>query len=151
MSIYNQINNPGMFVNPEVIHTKSGDQKDIIVLSGIVNLNLQGNSAEKWLRGGFGLVIDIRSMLPEKIGFKIEQQTSLVTVNSIFNAGHSVNAGYAVDSCGVKRTGRFDLYVIIEGTDAIRDVDAFLYRIGYYSTVLGTFGPGVYVDPYPID
>ncbi|MGX9726200.1 MAG: hypothetical protein ACTFAK_02420 [Candidatus Electronema sp. VV] len=142
MPIYiSQFSNPEMFVNPEVIHTKSGDQRDIIVLSGIVHLNLKGNSTENWLRDRFSLAIDIRSVLPENIGFRIEQQTSIVTVNSIFNAGHSVNAGYAVDSCGVDRTGRFNHLVSIQGAVAIRDVDAFLYRIGYYSTLLGTFGP----------
>ena len=142
MPIYiSQFSNPEMFVNPEVIHTKSGDQRDIIVLSGIVHLDLKGNSTKNWLRDRFSLAIDIRSVLPENIGFRIEQQTSIVTVNSIFNAGHSVNAGYAVDSCGVDRTGQFNHFVSIQGAVAIRDVDAFLYRIGYYSTLLGTFGP----------
>src|SRR5436190_9231487 len=81
------------------------------------------------------------------IRFSIEEWAPFVTLNSIFNEGPSINSGFAVD---VWRPNHFEngtdvltngpvnnLFTGINADLAVRDTDAWLYRLGYNITLLG--------------
>jgi len=81
------------------------------------------------------------------IRFSLEEWAPFVTLNSIFNEGQSINSGFAVD---VWRPNHFEngtdvvtnrpvnnLFTGINADLAVRDTDAWLYRLGYNITLLG--------------
>lgn len=53
---------------------------------------------------------------------------------SISNRHHAVNAGWAVDKVDAKRASNGKIKVILNY--AIRDIDGYLYRVGYKVNVL---------------
>ena len=135
----NQSGEPRRFVNPQIIHTKTGDGKELVVLSGIVLVHLKGNSEAHWLREELVLGIDITPILAAGKGLSVEQGAPLVTLNAVYNKNVSNNAGYAVDSCQLTSLQQAVRYVHVECDVAVRDTDGWLYRIGYYVTLIGTF------------
>jgi hypothetical protein len=137
---------PDRFVSKHWVATQAGDGREMFILSGIALINLQGVSSEQWRRGRYRLGVNLDQPLltagqdPTQTGLLIEQWTPLVTPYSIFNAGQSLNSGFAVDEVfDVLPVNRPTRDVFLEGCVAVRDSDAFLFRVGYHLTLLGTF------------
>jgi hypothetical protein len=141
------------------------DQKWLLTLSGVALVGLKGESAADWLRQTLILqptVIDplryavARHSIPRPPGvegyhyflaFQVEQLAPYASISSIFNQGQSVNSGFAVD---VWRPNPYDtgrdafnhqhvdhLWTGLQVDVAVRDTDAYLYRVGYNITLLG--------------
>jgi len=148
---------------PQSIH----DQKFLLVLSGVVIANLEGNSTSQWLHETLSFLPDMAG--PENSGplnwaigrfgiprptnpnvtaaFSLEEWAPFASLSSVFDQNQSINAGFAVD---VWRPNHF-----ITGTDAfthlpvgniftginvdvaVIDTDAWIYRVGYNITLLG--------------
>jgi hypothetical protein len=152
---------------PASIH----DQKFLLVLSGVVNANLEGNSSSQWLYETLSIQgIDMagpqnsgplhwaisRFAIPKPsgqegpdfwIGFAVEEWAPFASLSSIFNQNQSVNSGFAVQ---VWRPTPFDtgkdaftnlpvgnIFTGINVDVAVRDSDAWIYRVGYNITLLG--------------
>jgi hypothetical protein len=158
---------------PASIH----DQKFLLVLSGVVNADFKGNSGSQWLyetlyfrpemtnpqnSGPLNYAIS-RFGIPKPpvqefdIGFALEEWASFASLSSIFNQDQSVNSGFAVNTWRHHPfdTGK-DIFTnlpvknIFSGIDvdvAVRDSDAWIYRVGYNVTLLGKI---VFLIPYPI-
>ena len=88
------------------------------------------------------------------IRFSVEEWAPFASLNSIFNQGQSINSGFAVD---VWRPNHFgsgtdvlsnqpvnNLFAGVNVDLAVRDTDAWLYRLGYNITLLGKI---VFVAP----
>jgi len=143
------------------------DQKFLLVLSGVVIANLEGNSTSQWLHETLSFLPDMAG--PENSGplnwaigrfgiprptnpnvtaaFSLEEWAPFASLSSVFDQNQSINAGFAVD---VWRPNHF-----ITGTDAfthlpvgniftginvdvaVIDTDAWIYRVGYNITLLG--------------
>ncbi|MCB9503200.1 MAG: hypothetical protein H6696_14815 [Deferribacteres bacterium] len=170
---YNMQRNPGAFVRHHWLHTKTGDGKELITVSGITAIHVKGQTHQRWYRETVNMNIDLTHMVPDwpledgssaKSWIKLTNWVPFVTINAIYDRAHSVDAGFAVDefSLGVGRpiAGTdipYDFYLpsmepaISNSVDmrlvariAVRDSDAYLYRIGYHVTLTGEF-----VQPYP--
>lgn len=140
-------------------------QKWLLTLSGVALVGLQGASNGDWLRETLLLLPTILDPIHfaiathgiptppgtegvnYRIGFQLEQGAPFASISSIFDANQSVNAGFAVD---VWRPNHFDtgfdffthasvgtLYTGLQVDVAVRDTDAFLYRVGYNIALLG--------------
>lgn len=78
-----------------------------------------------------------------------KQGLAVAAPSSIYNAGHAVHAGWAVDAAWLEIKDRMtteefvvDECLVLRGLVAVRDSDGYLYRISYQATVLGTvLGP----------
>jgi hypothetical protein len=146
---------------PQNIH----DQKWLLTLSGVALVGLRGNSEAEWLRDTLILqptvldpmryAIAIHS-IPRPAGtegnqyslaFQVEQLAPFASISSIFNQGESLNSGFAVD---VWRPNHYDtgmdafthqlvinLWTGLQVDVAVRDTDAYLYRVGYTIALLG--------------
>jgi hypothetical protein len=71
----------------------------------------------------------------------VEQWAPYSTINSIYDEHESVDAGYAVDAFRPIFTTRGVFNRIFDSLEvdlAVRDTDAFIYRVGYYLTLVGT-------------
>lgn len=113
------------------------------VLTGVFVVNLMGSS-QNWLRQRIYLSIPIPA-LPQGYGLHIEQWAPLFTLTSIYNRDNSVNNGDAIDnfdlSSRVTDSNYGESSANFYADVAIRDSDAFIYRIGYNITLIGTRKP----------
>jgi hypothetical protein len=81
------------------------------------------------------------------IRFSVEQWAPFASLSSIFNQGQSINSGFAVDAWRPNHFGSGtdvlsnrpvnNLFTGINIDLAVRDTDAWLYRLGYNITLLG--------------
>ena len=140
-------------------------QKWLLTLSGVGMVNLKGNSETNWLQETLLLrptIIDPMHYaiathgIPKPPGtegsqytlaFQVEQWSPYASISSIFNEKVSNYSGFAVD---VWRPDHFDngidalslqpvgnLYTGLQVDVAVRDTDAWLYRVGYNILLLG--------------
>lgn len=144
---------------PASIH----DQEFLLVLSGVVIANLEGNSGAQWLHETLSFIPDIVSPLnwavsrfsiptppntvSYSIGFSLEEWAPFASLSSIFNQDQSINSGFAVDvwrptpfGTGQDAISQQPVGNIFNGINvdvAVRDTDAWIYRVGYNITLLG--------------
>jgi hypothetical protein len=151
--------------------TRIQDQKWLLVLSGVAIVDLKGISAAQWLRETVSIRPDLNGPLQYAInrysiptppgsiganywaGFQVEQWAPFAALSSIFNQNQSVNSGFAVDvwrpnpfGTGTDAFTSAPLNNLFSGVQidvAVRDSDAWLYRLSYIITLLGkiVFGP----------
>ena len=143
----------------------------LLVLTGVVIVDLKGSSGATWRRETVSIRPDLNGPLQFAIGkhgiptppgvnganfwtaFKVEQWAPFAALSSMFNQNQSINSGFAVD---VWRPNPFgsgqdsfsnvphtNLFNGIQVDVAVRDSDAWLYRLSYNITLLGkiAFGP----------
>jgi hypothetical protein len=141
---------------PQDIH----NQKWLLTLSGVGFINLKGKTSNDWFRDTIRILPDIDSPMnfglsthgipkpPQfALRFQVEQIAPFSAMSSIFNAGQSINSGFAVDVWrpspfatdtnalnGQSVSNLFDGIVV---DVAVRDSDAFMFRISYHITLLG--------------
>ena len=148
---------------PHSIH----DQNWLLVLSGVVIADFKGNSSNQWLRDSLSFTPDMagsnnsgplnwaisRFSIPTPqnssyfTAFSVEEWAPYASLSSIFDQDQSVNAGFAVD---VWRPSPFtqgtdvlsnltvgNLFTGIIVDVAVRDTDAWIFRINYNITLLG--------------
>jgi hypothetical protein len=81
-------------------------------------------------------------VLPAGKGLHLRYWAPYVTLNSVWNAGQSINSGFSVNKYDVinrqtdTRYGQNTLTLLI--TVAARDIDAYVHRIGFTVTLVGT-------------
>jgi len=138
------------------------DQRFLLFLSGVAIVDEMGNSGAMWLRD----TVSLRPALYDALNFAVnrwniprpptgsygiefetEQWAPFVSLSSVFNAGESINSGFAVDSWGLNPFGSgtdaitgqpFNrLFAGIQVNIAVRDTDAWIFRLGYNIALLG--------------
>lgn len=150
------------FVSRHFIAYSLGGGRHTIVRSGIVLLPNEsaadaGTADRPWTPNGFRgqsnwrgerltLGLDLRSSINRLNppapsagrywGFDIDQWAPIASLNSIYNAGASNNAGSSVNTFAIRQPTPSDS-VSLEMDVAVRDTDGYLYRIGYYVTLVG--------------
>ncbi|HST55503.1 MAG TPA: hypothetical protein VLJ42_06370 [Solirubrobacteraceae bacterium] len=140
-------------------------QKWLLTLSGVAYADVEGNSDGSWRRETLLLeptVIDpmhyaiAHHSIPEPPGsegaqyslaFEVEQLAPFASISSVFDAHESIDAGFAVDSWRPNHWGSgIDVFThqyagtLFSGLKvdvAVRDGDAWLYRVGYNIALLG--------------
>ena len=141
------------------------DQRWQLVLSGVVLIDMKGTSTAQWRRETLLIAPDLRApirfaaqqfgvQLPPGLNesayysnFLVEQWAPFASLSSVFNANVSNNSGFAVD---VWRPNPFfaaedlatnaqvsNLFSGIQADIAVRDSDAYIYRVGYQITLIG--------------
>ncbi|MGA9581543.1 MAG: M23 family metallopeptidase [Allosphingosinicella sp.] len=140
------------------------DQRWQLVLSGVVLVDMKGVTTAQWRRETLLIAPDLRAPIKfagQRFGvplpnlddsafhsnFQVEQWAPFSTLSSVFNANQSINSGFAVD---VWRPNPFftatdlatnaqvsNLFAGIQADIAVRDSDAYIYRIGYHITLIG--------------
>jgi hypothetical protein len=141
------------------------DQKWLLVLSGVAIVDIKGNSTAQWLREIVSMRPDLNGPLHYAIsryaipippgidginyikGFQLEQWAPFAALSSIYNQGQSINSGFAVDvwrpnpfETGTDAFTNATLHNLFSGIQvdvAVRDTDAWLYRLSYNITLLG--------------
>jgi len=143
----------------------------LLVLTGVVVIDLKGTSAATWRHETVSIRPDLNGPLQFAINkhgvptppgtaglnfltfFKVEQWAPFAALSSMFNQNQSVNSGFAVDLWRPNPFGsapdsfspvpHSNLFSGIQVDVAVRDTDAWLFRLSYEITLLGriAFGP----------
>jgi hypothetical protein len=141
------------------------DQKWLLVLSGVGIVNMEGKTSDDWLHDEVHILPDMSGPLDYAIsrwgiprppgteggnyltGFQLDQWAPFAGLNSVFDQDQSVNAGFAVDDWRPSPfasgpdafSGQLDgnIFTGIIADTAVRDSDAWLYRVGYNITLEG--------------
>ena len=147
----------------------STDQKWLITLGGVAVVNepggFRGINPPSWAKGTLRLrVPNFKDALQQVPNLKVpdgyerhlqvKHWTGLATLNSIADAGHSVDAGFAADNYTIQTYGveanaeewvvdtsgkRLpDVFKSFDVDLAARDYDAVILRVGYSLTLYGT-------------
>jgi hypothetical protein len=154
--------NPEFFRSRHFIAYSIGNQRYTIIRSGIVLLPNESSSqaihagrpwtpngfrgTSSWRGEQFELALDLRPSInrlnppPASEGrywaFDIEQWAPIASLNSIFNAGGSNNAGSSVNTFAIQQPNPLEFVQLVMDV-AVRDSDGYVYRIGYYVTLVG--------------
>lgn len=117
---------PQFWANRHEIRTRTGDNQDLVVLSGHAGFNFKG-SGSSWKRDEFLIPVGPQWS-------SLQDVAPLVTISAIANSHHAVNAGWAIDNCS---WSTYNGALLIKARAAIRDVDGWLIRIAYHATCIG--------------
>lgn len=140
------------------------EQRWQLVLSGVVLIDMKGVTPAQWRRETLLISPDLRAPIKfaaQRFGvplppgndssyyanFQVEQWAPFSTLSSVFNANQSVNSGFAVDAWRPEpffaatdlatNAQVSNLFAGVQSDIAVRDSDAFLYRVGYHITLIG--------------
>lgn len=155
---------PKFFESRHFIATSLGDGRHSIVRSGILLLpnessddaaaagrpwepvGFKGTSMQAWRRDQVNVDLDlvpsINRLRPLSPGpntywaFQMDQWAPIVSLNSVHDARVSNYAGYAVDAFAIRQPAP-DTSVTLEMLVAVRDVDAYVFRIGFHVSLTG--------------
>jgi hypothetical protein len=148
---------------PASIH----DQKWLLVLTGVVAANLQGNSTSHWLNANLSFLPDMAGpsnsgplnwaigqyAIPKPagqnygIGFALDEWAPFVSLSAIYDQAQSIDAGYAVNvwrpnhfATGIDAFSNAQIGNIFTGVNVdvgVRDTDAWILSLGYNITLRG--------------
>ena len=129
---------PNRFRSIHGVQSTTGDGRQMVTLSGVVLTDVKGTGSS-WYRDQLILTIPAPVSCPANHGLRVQAWAPFVTVNAIYNKSHAVNAGWAVDDFWgpgpVVIIGDCTIYANI----AVRDVDGWLYRVGYTLNLVGVY------------
>ena len=148
---------------PASIH----DQKWLLVLTGVVTANLQGNSTSAWLNANLSFLPDLagaggsgplnwaigRYGIPKPkrqdytIGFALDEWAPFVSLSGIYDRAQSIDAGFALNvwrpnhfATGIDALSNTTVSNIFTGVNVdarVRDTDAKILSLGYNITLRG--------------
>jgi hypothetical protein len=143
------------------------DQKWLLVLTGVVAANLEGNSTSQWLNTNVSFLPDMAGPnnsgplnwaigqygIPKPAGqgftiaFSLDEWAPFVSLSAIFDQNESIDAGYAVNvwrpnhfATGIDALNNAPLVNIFTGVNAdvgVRDTDAWILSFSYNITLRG--------------
>lgn len=148
---------------PASIH----DQKWLLVLTGVVAANLEGNSTSQWLNTNVSFLPDMAGSggsgplnwaigqygIPKPVGqnytiaFALDEWAPFVSLSAIYDQSQSIDAGYAVNvwrpnhfATGIDALSNAAVGNIFTGVNAdvgVRDTDAWILSFSYNITLRG--------------
>jgi hypothetical protein len=143
------------------------DQKWLLVLTGVVTANLEGNSTSQWLNTNLAFLPDMAGPnnsgplnwaigqygIPKPTGqnytiaFTVDEWAPFVSLSAIYDQSQSIDAGYAVNVwrpnhfvTGVDAFTNAPVGNIFTGVNAdvgVRDTDAWILSLSYNITLRG--------------
>lgn len=117
---------PIFFANQHEIRTRTGDSRDLVVLSGHAGFHFRG-SGGNWRHDEFLIWVG-------PVWVALHSVAPLVTISAVSNDNDAVNAGWAIDWCS---WDNFNGAVLLRAGAAVRDSDGWLLRVAYHATCIG--------------
>lgn len=128
----------GKYISRHWAYSKTGDGLESIVLSGVIIIDQKGESENTWKAEQVSFNLPIR--VPNGKAFKLKHWAPFITINSIYNKSVSNDSGHAVDGFRIINPENAQIeYITVQADIAIRDSDAWLYRLGYNVTLIGEY------------
>lgn len=131
----------------QVDPARNGGADVLAIYTGTLLVNLKGTGPGAWFRGNIAFPVHTgnRRWTPRQIGAGWtfwEDGTVTLSLASIYNAGHANHGGHAVDAAIVycsqpQPVAQPEDHIQVQALVAIRDNDAYLYRLSYQVTAKG--------------
>ncbi len=148
---------------PASIH----DQKWLLVLTGVVTANLEGNSTSQWLNTNLAFLPDMAGPngsgplnwaisqygIPKPanpgytIAFALDEWATFVALSAIYDQAQSIDAGYAVNvwrpnhfTSGINilnNAAEGNIFTGVNADVGVRDTDAWILSLSYNITLRG--------------
>jgi hypothetical protein len=118
----------------------TGDGHFACTMTGVALITARGTDTGDYRRDIREWDVPIRD-LPSGQGLRLTKWAPFVTLNSISDDGAAVNAGWAVDDFKLESTDTLAVVAKIKAYIAVRDVDAFVLRLGYAVHLVGSLEP----------
>ena len=141
------INNDNQFAVKNFLTLPLGGDRFLISLGGVALVNFTGQQGPDWRRDTAIMYLSVRDALnltgrtPSpgfELAFAPEQWTQLVTPNAFTDLNQAINFGVAVDDFQIDlQGGQPQTSVRVDVSIAARDIDTYLYRIGYMLLLIG--------------
>jgi hypothetical protein len=142
-------------------------QKWLVVLTGVVNANFEGNSTSHWRNDNLSFLPDMAGPnnsgplnwaigqygIPKpagqgyKIGLSVDEWAPFVSLSAIYDRAQSIDAGYAINvwrpnhfATGIDALTNAPVGNIFTGVNVdvgVRDTDAWILKLGYNITLRG--------------
>jgi hypothetical protein len=141
------IDTSSQFAAQNYLTVPLGGDQFLITLSGVVLVDLTGQQGAGWHRDVADLYIPLLDALKVTgrtprpgyhLEFALQQWAPLVTPNAFTDFNQAVNFGVAVDAFQIdweQGAPRRSVHAIVN--IAARDIDTFLYRMGYLIILVG--------------
>jgi hypothetical protein len=128
---------PGIFVTKNHTVSQAHDGLMHWTLTGIVAMpeEIKGTGSD-WTDHAVMLTIELPSIGQNHV--RIHQCAPLVTLNSIKNDHHAINAGWAVNSFKIVDPGQPSRGISLLCHLGMRDIDGAILRIGYVIHAIGS-------------
>ncbi|MCZ6862540.1 MAG: hypothetical protein O7I42_20085 [Alphaproteobacteria bacterium] len=120
---------------------------ELFVFSGIAIFDQLKGTGSSWEGGTATIVANYGNVIPEGRAILPHHWTVNIQLASIFNANVANNTGWSVNDYRLRRFRNAlggDRVAVVEGKlivraeIAVRDIDAFIHRLSYDVTILGT-------------
>lgn len=153
---YSQIEHPDRFRSQHWTHTRTGDGKELITLTGNVILNFKIKAPYgEWTKEALELDLMLPIQFPAGKVFHIDQWAPFFTINGYYGDIHktgvggptSVNHGVIIEDFWGPGRIKTGLMVSVFVNIGVSGRLTKFYRIGYHITLVGSF---VKADPVPI-
>jgi hypothetical protein len=112
--------------SPQEIYTRTGDGRDLVVMSGTAYFNFKGTGSA-WRRDDAYVVIG-------PFWHRLDDVAPMAALGSWSNEHTAVDAGAAVDNC---RWAVYNGRILLQVALAVRDSDGWVHRFGYTATAVG--------------
>jgi hypothetical protein len=123
------------FISQHFTKYTTGEGHLAYTLTGIAATFAKGTGSN-WVHLHASLDIPIPD-LPAGKALRLFFFAPFVTLNSIANDQAAINAGWAVDDFGIGAPAEPKRTLQVNTTLAVRDVDGFIFRIGYQVHLIG--------------
>jgi hypothetical protein len=117
---------PGSIATPQELRLRDGNGRDLIIVSGYATFNFKGRGSS-WIHRDIHIPVGPRWM-------RLDDVCASVSLASVSNSHHAVNAGFATDNC---RWTRHNGRALLQSRLAVRDSDGYLHRVVYNAALSG--------------
>ena len=117
---------PSSIETPQEIRLRDHAGRDLLVFSGYAVFSFKGT-------GGSWRHDDIYIRIGPRWN-RLDDCAAVVSLASISNRHHAVNAGWAVDNC---RWTTYGGRLLLQSRLAVKDSDGYIHRVAYHATVVG--------------
>ena len=141
MSLHlNDVRNRSQFVTQHHVRTRTSDDLEFYVLTGVVVLHWKSEAGRDWRREpDLTLGVTVPG-IPSGKALQLRQWAPLITLNAISNDHSSNWPGWALDSFHIPRPrDPITQLVVVQCQVAGWDPDGWVLRLGYHITLTGEF------------
>lgn len=117
---------PNSIATPHELRTSVGGGLSMVVMSGYAVFNFKGTGSN-WRHEDIYITFG-------PTWSQLVDVVPIVSLASVSNRNHAVNAGWAVDNC---RWATFNGRILLQAQLAVRDIDGYIHRVAYQATAIG--------------
>jgi hypothetical protein len=137
--------NPDRFTSQHFVHFPMGDNKAVLILTGIALIQIEATNAADWYRD----TLELHLLYPPSLrqvdsdgrerGLRPEHWSVFISPTAFAHDSNADQAGWAVDNFGMSEIWAFTERIPVQVGIAVRGAKAHLLRLAYNVTIYGQY------------